>query len=133
MTGPATKVSEDLRRLAAAHGVATSYNNERREPVEVDADVVIRVLGLLDVEAGTEDDRRRELTRLEELDRAGALPPTVAVRIDGRPHPLAGAVALIGEAGARIEVRAEVPGDLEVGWFCVQPRDGRESPLVAAP
>ena len=124
---------EDLRRLAAAHGVATSYNNERREPVEVDADVVVRVLGLLDVEAGTEDDRRRELARLEELDRAGVLPPTVAVRIDGRPHPLAGAVALIGEDGTRIEVRDEVPGDLEVGWYRVQTRDGRESTLVAAP
>ena len=133
MTGPATKLPEDLRRLAAAHGVATSYNNERREPVEVDADVVIRVLGLLDVEAGTEDDRRRELARLEELDRAGVLPPTVAVRIDGRPHPLAGAVALTGEDGVRIEVRDEVPGDLEVGWYRVRTRDGRESTLVAAP
>ena len=40
--------------MAAAHGVATSYRNERREPVEVDADVVIRVLGLLDVAAGTQ-------------------------------------------------------------------------------
>ena len=37
VTNP-TPVPEDLRRLAAAHGVATSYNNERREPVEVDAD-----------------------------------------------------------------------------------------------
>ncbi|PRC44779.1 hypothetical protein C6A85_98505, partial [Mycobacterium sp. ITM-2017-0098] len=56
-------VPEDLRRLAAAHGVATSYRNERREPVDVDADVVIRVLGLLEVDAATDADRKRELTR----------------------------------------------------------------------
>jgi hypothetical protein len=36
---------EDLRRLAAAEGVVTSYSNEGREPVEVDAEVVIGVLG----------------------------------------------------------------------------------------
>ncbi|WP_232375411.1 4-alpha-glucanotransferase [Mycolicibacterium baixiangningiae] len=133
MTANRTPVSEDLRRLAAAHGVATSYRNERREPVEVDADVVIRVLGLLDVEAGTEADRRRELTRLEERDRAGVLPPTVAVRVDGRPQPLPGAVSLVGEDGARIEVDDELPGDLSPGWYRLQTRDGQESTLVAAP
>ena len=66
-------VPEDLRELAAAHGVVTSYRNERREPVEVDADVVIRVLGLLDVDARTEADRRRELARLAERERAGSV------------------------------------------------------------
>lgn len=76
-------IPEDLRRLAAAHGVATSYRNERREPVEVDADVVIRVLGLLDVDARTEAGRSRELARLQQRDRAGVLPPSVAVRLDG--------------------------------------------------
>jgi 4-alpha-glucanotransferase len=45
------------------HGVATSYRDERRWPMEVDADLVIRVLVLLEVH-GTEADRRRELARL---------------------------------------------------------------------
>lgn len=63
-------VPEDLRRLAAAHGVATCYRNERRELVQVDADVVIRILRLLEVEAGNETDRRRELVGLNEHDRA---------------------------------------------------------------
>jgi 4-alpha-glucanotransferase len=126
-------VPEDLRRLAAAHGVATSYRNERREPVEVDADVVIRVLGLLDVEAGTEGERRGELTKLVERDRAGVLAPTVAVRIDGRPKPLPGAASLVAEDGVRVDVRDELPGDVAPGWYRMHTRDGQEATLVAAP
>ncbi|OBI31521.1 4-alpha-glucanotransferase [Mycobacterium sp. E2238] len=126
-------VPDDLRRLAAAHGVATSYRNERREPVEVDADVVIRVLGLLDVDAGSEADRRRELAKLAERDRAGALPPTVSARLDGRPRPLPGAAVLVSEDGDRTELRDELPGDLTPGWYRLQLRDGQEATLVAAP
>lgn len=62
---------DDLRRLAAAHGVATAYRNERRELVQVDADVVVQILRLLEVEAGSEADRRAELVRLDERERAG--------------------------------------------------------------
>ena len=32
-------VPDDLRELADAHGVATRYRNERRESVDVEADV----------------------------------------------------------------------------------------------
>lgn len=126
-------VPEDLRRLAAAHGVATSYRNERREPVDVDADVVIRVLGLLEVDAATDAGRRRELTRLEDRDRAGALPPTVAVRVGGEPTPLRGAVSLEAEDGTETAVRDEVPGDLPPGYYRVRTRDGQQATLVAAP
>jgi 4-alpha-glucanotransferase len=126
-------VPEDLRRIAAAHGVATSYRNERRVPVEVDADVIVRVLALLDVEAGSDTARRHELIRLEERDRAGVLAPTVAVRLDGRPHSFPGAVALVGEGGERIEVRDELPGDLPPGWYRLSTGDGQETTLVAAP
>ncbi|MCK0177427.1 4-alpha-glucanotransferase [Mycolicibacterium sp. F2034L] len=133
MTSAADPAPDDLRRLAAAHGVATSYRNERREPVEVDADVVIRVLGLLDVAAETEADRRRELDRLEELRDAGTLPPTVAVRLDGSAHTIPGAVALTAEDGTETEVRGELPADLAPGWYRLRTRDGQESTLVAAP
>lgn len=126
-------IAEDLRRLAAAHGVATSYRNERREPVEVDADVVVRVLGLLDVDARTEAARHRELARLEERDRAGVLPPTVAAHVDGRPQPLPGAALLVAEDGGRIEVREELPGDLPPGWYRLHTRDGQQATLVAPP
>ncbi|WP_199254249.1 4-alpha-glucanotransferase [Mycolicibacterium mengxianglii] len=126
-------IPDDLRRLAAAHGVATSYRNERREPVEVDADVVVRVLGLLDVDAGTEAARRRELAALDERARSGALAPTIAVRLTGEPHPLPGAVQLVGEDGNRIDVRDELPADLPVGWYRLHTNDGQEVTLVAAP
>ncbi|ORB50291.1 4-alpha-glucanotransferase [Mycolicibacterium rhodesiae] len=119
--------------MAAAHGVATSYRNERREPVEVDADVVIRVLGLLDVEAATEADRRAELAALADRRRAGRLAPTIAVRLTGTPHPVPGAELLVGEDGSRIEVSDELPADLAPGWYQLHTRDGQQVTLVAAP
>lgn len=122
-----------MRRLAAAHGVATSYRNERREPVQVDADVVIRVLGLLDVDAGTEGSRRIELSKLAERDRAGRLPPTIAVRVDGQPKTMPGVALLVAEDGSRIEVRDELPADLTPGWYRLHTRDGQDVTLVAAP
>ena len=119
--------------MAALHGVAVSYRNERREPVDVDADVVIRVLGLLDVEAATEADRRAELDRLAEHDRAGLVAPTIPVRLDGSPIPLPGAAALVDEDGNRTSTRDELPADLQPGWYRLHLRDGQESTLVAAP
>jgi 4-alpha-glucanotransferase len=126
-------IPDDLRRLAAAHGVATFYRDERREPVEIDADVVIRVLGLLEIDAGTEADRRRELASLAERERRGVVRPTTAVRLHGQPQPLPGAALLVGEDGSRTEVRDEVPGDLAPGWYEVHTRDGQRATLVAAP
>ncbi|MDM4141082.1 MULTISPECIES: 4-alpha-glucanotransferase [Mycobacterium] len=126
-------VPEDLRQLAAAHGVATSYRNERREPVEVDADVVVRVLALLEVDAGSDADRRRELARLAERKRMGTLAPTVAVRVGGRPRTIPGAVTLVGEDGNQTNVRAELPADLSPGWYRLHTRDGQQVTLVAAP
>jgi 4-alpha-glucanotransferase len=126
-------VPDDLRRLAAAHGVATTYRNERREPVSVDADVVIRVLGLLDVQAETEHDREAELAKLADSDRAGVIAPTVAVRLDGRPQPLPGAASLVSEDGSQLTVRDELPGDLSPGWYRLHTHDGQTATLVAAP
>jgi 4-alpha-glucanotransferase len=126
-------VPEDLRQLAEAHGVATFYRNERREPVEVDADVVVRVLALLEVDAASEADRRRELAKLAERKRAGTLAPTIAMRLDGRPRPLPGAAALVAEDGTRAEVGGELPGDLAPGWYRLHTTDGQEVTLVAAP
>lgn len=130
----ATPVPDDLRQLAAAHGVSTVYGNERRELVEVDADVVIKVLGLLDVDAVTEAGRRQELGKLAETGRAGVLAPTVSVRVDGRTaHPLPGAVGLQSEDGTETEVRDELSADLAPGWYRLHTRDGQQVTLVAAP
>lgn len=124
---------EDLRRLAAAHGVATSYRNERREPVEVDADVVIRVLELMDVDAGSENSRRAELTRLDERERAGVLPATISMRVGGDPRRVPGAESLVAEDGSEIPVDGELPSDLPPGWYRLHTRDGQQATVVAAP
>jgi 4-alpha-glucanotransferase len=126
-------VSDDLRRVAAAHGVATFYRNERREPVHVDADVVIKTLRLLDVDAGTAAAQQQELARLAESKQANALAPTIAVRLDGRAQPMPGAALLVGEDGERIDVRDALPEDLRPGWYRLHTADGRQSTLVAAP
>jgi 4-alpha-glucanotransferase len=133
MTDEPKPVSEDLRAVAAAHGVATSYNNERRVPVEVDADVVVKVLSLLDVDASSETAIRAELARLEEVDRAGVLAPTVAVRLTGEPQAFPGAAELVDEDGTRIEVHDELPADLAPGWYQLTLSGGQRVTLVAAP
>ncbi|MEE3062512.1 MAG: 4-alpha-glucanotransferase [Actinomycetota bacterium] len=124
-------VPDDLRKLAKAHGVATFYRNERREPVEVDPEVVVKVLSLLEVDAATAADRRRELDKL--ADREGVLSPTVAVRVGGRTQPFPGAVGLVSEDGAERNLRDELPADLSPGWYRLHTRDGQETTLVAAP
>ncbi|PLV50125.1 4-alpha-glucanotransferase [Mycobacterium tuberculosis variant microti OV254] len=111
--------------------MATFYRNERREPVEVDADVVVKVLTLLEVPAATEAERRDELAKL--ADRDAVLAPTVATRLDGRPRPFPGVVGLVGEDGAERELRDELPADLSPGWYRLHTRDGQEVTLVSAP
>lgn len=46
-------VDTALNELAAAHGVATWYRDGQRRRIDVDPDVVRRVLGLLGVDADT--------------------------------------------------------------------------------
>lgn len=46
-------IDPDLAALATAHGVDTWYEDYHRQRVDVDPDVVIAVLGLLDVDAST--------------------------------------------------------------------------------
>ncbi|HEX4359143.1 MAG TPA: 4-alpha-glucanotransferase [Pseudonocardia sp.] len=113
---------EDLARLAAAHGVATEYRDGRRRPVRVAADVVIRVLGLLEVDAATPADRRRELAAVAERDRAGVPPGTVAMRVGEPPRPLPGARQLVPEdaPGEPRELRDELPADLAPGYYRVR-------------
>lgn len=122
-------VDDDLRRLADAHGVTTRYRDGLRRPVEVDAEVVVRVLGLLGVAAGTPADRRGELARLDS-DLGPALPPTIALRAgSGRPLPAPG--TLTGEDGSARSV-TELPADLPTGWYRLS-TDLGESTVIVAP
>ncbi|MEU3205041.1 4-alpha-glucanotransferase [Streptomyces cyaneofuscatus] len=73
-----------LSRLAALHGVATSYSPSPDVKVSVPDDTVIAVLAALGVDAGTPEDVRRSLVAAES--RSRLLPPTVVVWA-GEPLP----------------------------------------------
>ncbi len=117
----------DLEELAAAHGVATRWRDDRRRPAQADPAAVVTVLALLDVDASTPAARQEALRRV----RAGARRPrTIAVRSDrGRPLPAPG--VLVDEAGVRREVDAIPPG-LEPGWYRLE-GDGPAATVVVAP
>jgi 4-alpha-glucanotransferase len=121
----------DLVELAAAHGVATEYRDGARRPVRVAADVVIGVLGLLDVDATTPHARRAALALARKRAAEGELPGTIAVRPD-RPYPLPGPAVLVDEAGTRRELDDAVPAGLEPGWYRLELTE-QEVTVVVAP
>jgi 4-alpha-glucanotransferase len=123
-------VDTELRELAAAHGVATEYRDGERRPVQVDPEVVVRVLGLLDVDAVTPEGREAALAAARTAAAAGRLPDTIAARTDS-PRALPGPGVLIDESGARREV-TEIPAGLEPGWYRLE-TDDREVTVVVAP
>ncbi|WP_018487203.1 MULTISPECIES: 4-alpha-glucanotransferase [unclassified Streptomyces] len=117
-----------LSRLAALHGVATSYSPSPDVTVSVPDDTVIAVLAALGVDAGTPEAVRRSLVAAESRSRllpptvvvwAGeplppaltGLPPGSAVRVE--PEPAAGGGRVPGSgpaAGAGIPAPVQAPG-----------------------
>lgn len=86
-----------LSRLAALHGVATSYSPSSGVTVSVPDDTVTAVLAALGVDAGTPEDVRRSLDTAESRAASRLLPPTV-VAWAGEPLPAALADLPIGTA-----------------------------------
>ncbi|MEV6629434.1 4-alpha-glucanotransferase [Actinoplanes sp. NPDC051470] len=117
----------DLSALAAAHGVATSYEDWHREEREVAPESVIGVLGLLGVDASTPAAVRAALAAVPAKQ---DLPGTVVVR-EGTTRPLPGPSRITCEDGAVREVTA-VPADLPLGWHRLRHGD-REVTLVVVP
>lgn len=128
--GEGEHVDSELIELAAAHGVATSYRDGDRRPVEVDPEVVVRVLGLLEVDAASPEARRAALAAARERAATGRLPGTIAARTD-RPRPLPTPGVLVDAAGGRRTV-TEIPAGLEPGWYRLE-QDDREVTVVVAP
>jgi 4-alpha-glucanotransferase len=129
----AGRPDEEFVALAAAHGVATSYEDWRRRRVEVDPDVVRTILGLLDVDAGTPAAVRRELARARERAAADTLPGTVVVRPCQRLRlPGDANATAYADNGAAYEVRAGAPVNLPLGWYRLE-AGGREATLIVAP
>jgi 4-alpha-glucanotransferase len=127
-------VDSDLIELAAAHGVATSYRDGERKIVEVDEDVVVRILSLLDVDAAEPESRTAALALAREKAAIGALPGTIAHRV-GVVRPLPGPGVLSDAEGTRTDV-TELPDDLEPGYYRLELVDeqlGRDVTVVVAP
>jgi 4-alpha-glucanotransferase len=124
-------VDTELIELAAAHGVATEYRDGERRLVRVDDEVVVRILGLLDVDATTPEARSASLSAVR-ADATGArLPDTIAARTD-RPRPLPVPGVLVDEHGVRRDV-TEIPAGLEPGWYRLEVADDRAVTVVVAP
>ncbi|MGH4016962.1 MAG: 4-alpha-glucanotransferase, partial [Pseudonocardiaceae bacterium] len=114
-----------LDELAAAHGVATWYRDGLRRRIDVEPDVVRRVLGLLGVDADTPAQVRDALAALRRpslgrpsLGRPSpAWPGTVVLR-QGQALPAAG--VLHDEDGVERTVSGSLPADLAPGWYSLR-------------
>ncbi|MEW1680117.1 4-alpha-glucanotransferase [Streptomyces sp. NPDC093594] len=102
---PAETPSEALSRLAALHGVATSYSPSPDATVAASATAVTLALAALGVDTSTDAAVRDALAAREQELAERLLPPTVVGRGTRAPDALA---AL--PAGTRLEIRTEDGG-----------------------
>ncbi|MFB9925778.1 4-alpha-glucanotransferase [Amycolatopsis halotolerans] len=122
-------MTPELAELAAAHGVATRYENADQVEVQVDPDVVIAVLAQLDVDAGSPQAIQRELAAVREARASQALPPTVVVRA-GQGRELGRPATVELEDGTARDVGATLPADLPLGWHEIVTAEQRVSLAV---
>ncbi|MGW2228858.1 4-alpha-glucanotransferase [Streptomyces formicae] len=101
-----------LSRLAAAHGVATSYSPSPGRTVPASEAAVIAALAALDVDASTPEATRASLAEREAQLSGSLLPPTVVVWT-GDPVPDAPPFARLAR-GTRVRVELEDGGT--VAW-----------------
>ena len=142
--------TDPLHELAAAHGVATSYEDWARRPVEVSREAVVAALAALDVEAGDEHEVQRSLRQAQERRWQPGLPvcavvvsPGTVEVVDDNPPQL----VVHTEAGADVTVPAE-PREVErrgdlVRWSVPLPAlpvgyhelrlHGQKRPLIVVP
>jgi len=123
--------SPELAELAHAHGVATQYEGSDRTPVIVDDELVVAVLGMLDVDATTPEAVREALEAAREAEAATVLPPTVVV-VEGTSRSLGVAARVDLEDGSSIDVDDELPADLPLGWHAIV-TDEQTATLIVTP
>jgi 4-alpha-glucanotransferase len=147
-------VNTELQQLAAAHGVATSYDNWERKPVEVKESAVVAALAALDVDASTPAAIATALRDNEEARWREVLPPVLVVRGAGEVvvrTAMQPAVDVVLEDGGPVAVAPQPrPGptrngrtewtirlpDLPLGWHTLRAVAGAEAAecvLVVAP
>jgi 4-alpha-glucanotransferase len=124
-------MDRQLASLAAAHGVATWYEDWKHRRVAVSPDTVRGVLGLLGVDAGTPAAVAEALAAARQAAAGRHLSDTVVLRSGAtRPLPAPGVLTL--EDGTTRDVRDTLPADLPLGWHRLT-CDDRESTLVVVP
>jgi 4-alpha-glucanotransferase len=104
-----------LDRLAAAHGVATRFENWQQRQVAIARESVVGVLGLLDVDASTPAAARAAAVVLTEAETA-AVPAGLLRLEDGSERPVA----------------AALPADLPLGYHTLA-HSGGELPVIVTP
>jgi len=119
----------ELAELAAAHGVATWYEDADGHRAEVADGTVIAVLGVLGVDASTPESVTAALAAARA--RADEPPPTI-VLTEGTPHPLPEPGTLDLEDGTVRELAGELPGDLPLGWHRLR-AGSRETTVIVVP
>jgi len=117
-----------LEELASAHGVATWYRDARRRRVDVEPNVVRRVLGLLGVNADTPAQVQAALAAT----RQPGLPGTIVLR-QGQSLDIRAPGLLTDEHGAEMPVRDALPADLAPGWYSLTSGERHTTVLVAPP
>ncbi|WP_250298457.1 MULTISPECIES: 4-alpha-glucanotransferase [unclassified Streptomyces] len=127
-----------LARLAALHGVATSYSPSADVTVPVSDTTVVAVLAALDVDASTPEAIGEALGRHEADLASRLLPPTVVARPGERPAvvsdlPPGSTLRIETEQGRTLDKWQELP--LGVHELHAEAEDGRtaRATLVVAP
>jgi 4-alpha-glucanotransferase len=121
-------MDEEMAALAGIHGIATWYEDTRRQRVEVADEVVVAVLAEFGVDAGSPAARRAALAWARS--RPAGLPDPLVLRQGDRPA--VGVAELTTEDGAVLPVADRLPGDLPLGWHRLSTQD-RESSVVVTP
>jgi 4-alpha-glucanotransferase len=124
-----------LARLAALHGVATTYEDQLKRPVQVAPDAVVGVLGALGVDATS---AAAVADAVREAEARTDVPDVVVVRRSRGGRVTIGGPALLRlEDGTRRPVAADggritVPPGLPLGWHCLETDHG-DLPVVVTP
>src|SRR5688572_5311489 len=123
-------VEPALARLAAAHGVATTYTDSRSRPVQVAREVVVAVLDRLGVDASTPAAIRQAAAAVR------AEPATTPVVLTqgaaGAADASAGGGVVRLEDGGERPVTAGLPTDLPLGYHEWVDGD-RTTPVIVTP
>lgn len=138
---PNEPVSADLARLASAMGVATSYEDYLRRPVEVSAEAVRLALTAMGIDVSTPASVGGAVQAVEAERRQRRLPASIVMRPeDPRTIPLAGTASaeLRTEDGATQQLTAAaglltLPSSLPLGYHQLALDDGMSSHLVVTP